>query len=216
MARKIKDTMSKKKTSAKKKLKKTSAKKKKSTKSDIKELKPDVRAISSDGETWIGAPETDLDNPAIDPRVKARMERQARKNHSDNVIPFKQKDGKLVQPENMLDVVLDKSSMKVELSETLKYKLLFIEQRYISIVNDIKQSKKQEYQEKLNKAIMEAINADEECQNRSKEQKECVNEIMDVIEPSLPEGYAVSEIKCQEGFVECVYNPTQVGKRFAI
>lgn len=218
------------------KAKTTKSKKKKSTKAKVnsplgKPIESQVMTKNEKGQ-WIGSPQTDVNNPLmnptlnqkeepVDPRQKARMERQARKlkqNGDDsNVIPFdvskrvERKDG---SAPNVLDAKMGEV-LKVPIPEELKWKLLFLEKERNEAVNRIKEQLKAEYQDKLNKAIINAMNSDKDCIDKTRLQNMCVNEVLDIVDPELPEGYAVSNIMTAEGYAECKYNPNQAGKRVA-
>ena len=184
--------------------------------------------VKNDKGDWIGSPDTDIENPLMhshlednkeDPRRAARMARQANKmkqngTSTDNVVPIKKAEKVSGGTPNLLDIKMGEN-LKVPIPEVLKWKMLLLEKERNEAVNVIKDTLKSEYQEKLNIAIAEAINNDKNCVEKTRAQNLCVNEILDAIDPELPEGYAVVSVRTQEGYAECVYKPDQVGKRMA-
>jgi hypothetical protein len=102
--------------------------------------------------------------------------------------------------------------IKFAIPEALKYKLLYRESEYKKLVEPIKQRVQQE----LQALVAKAIKSDSRVSSAATQLEACVNEILDTVQPSLPEGYAVVFLASNEGAVVAKHAPEQVGKRFQL
>lgn len=111
---------------------------------------------------------------------------------------------------------LPNENLTLPLEELYKYKLQLLNKELEEAKSLVVTPLKNAYEQELVKRIKESVAANEECQQAHKNRIDCINEILDVVEAELPEGYVVGTINPEEGNFVAVYNPTEVGKRLEL
>lgn len=107
---------------------------------------------------------------------------------------------------------VDEGPKQFRMDELHKYKLTVLNTRYASALDRLKAPLMRKYNQML-KAELDTLAArDSECVKARRDQIECVNEIITVLGPGLPQGYAVTHLRAEEGVVIAEYAPERAGK----
>jgi len=106
--------------------------------------------------------------------------------------------------------------IQLTLPDLQAYKVQASELAMANIANPIRTKAKEEAQRRLNMEIAQALRANERYQAAQADMEIAVNEVLDLMQSQLPEGYAITNILAKDKVVICRYAPEQVGKRFKI
>lgn len=110
----------------------------------------------------------------------------------------------------------EKKTVTLTIPEALKYKLLYCESEHRTVAAPVIASLKAAAQAKLAADIAQAIKIEPKCKASADKMQVCVNEILDFLQPQLPDGYAVKFLRTEEGFAICNYDPESAGKRVQV
>lgn len=92
--------------------------------------------------------------------------------------------------------------------ETLRYKLKALQLEWER--EDVRV--RQEIQSKLNDILARAQRNDQKWKRATEARKKAVNEAIDALTETLPEGYAITNVKLAEGTYRAVYDPESRGQ----
>jgi hypothetical protein len=112
--------------------------------------------------------------------------------------------------------VSNKNPITLPLPELYSYKMEVMDRRLDEVVTKVKQPILAAFSEKIKAGIRHAIDGSPECRQARQAQSRCINEIIDLMAPELPEGYAITMIEGEKGTVRIEYAPDQVGKRLPL
>jgi len=101
----------------------------------------------------------------------------------------------------------------VPLDELYVYKLQLLDKKLEEAQKAITAPLQALYEQELAKRVSAALKQDPATQEAFNARVDCINEVMDKVTPSLPEGYAVSLISPENAVVTAEFNPEQVDQR---
>lgn len=106
--------------------------------------------------------------------------------------------------------------IQVNIPELFQYKIQVHESRMRDLAAPIRADLKAKAEQWLREAIATTLSQNQQYQEAKTATESCVNELLEQLNPQIPDGYAVVLISAKEGKATCRYAPDQAGKRFKI
>ena len=106
----------------------------------------------------------------------------------------------------------EKRPVSLPMDELYKYKLSHVNRVYEDAVQKVKEPLVKKYNQILQTELKEAVRRDPECVAAQREQVMCVNELVELVDGQLPEGYAITELLTEKGLIVAQYVPDRAGK----
>jgi hypothetical protein len=106
--------------------------------------------------------------------------------------------------------------LRLPIPELFQYKIQVYENRMREISAPINEKLKEDAERMFREASATALRENAEYQEACRQVEACVNELLEQLQPQMPEGYAVVVVGAKEGAAICRYAPNQAGKRFKI
>lgn len=106
----------------------------------------------------------------------------------------------------------DEGPKPFQMNELHKYKLTVLNANYNTHLTRLKKPLIQKYNLMMKVELDALSGKDQECVKARREQILCVNEIINVMTPMLPPGYAITQFRAEEGVVIAEYIPERAGK----
>jgi len=106
----------------------------------------------------------------------------------------------------------EKEPVTLPMDELHKYKLATFNRAYQDAVEKLKGPLVQKYNQLLNEELQEVAKNDPECIQARRDQIGCINELVKLLDPQLPEGYAITQCLTDKGVVVAQYVPDRAGK----
>jgi len=162
-----------------------------------------------------------LRQEAREERVRKRKEERERqtqaakvaeeRKHQATITSLDDARAKKSQPVNPA-AVEGKEPVQLPLPELHKYKLQVLSRQYQDELDRLKEPLKLKYAQMLQKELNEAAQQDEKCMGAQRAQVECMNELVALLTPSMPEGYAITQVVSDKDVIVCQYVPNRAGK----
>jgi hypothetical protein len=106
----------------------------------------------------------------------------------------------------------NKLPLQLPLPELHKWKLQALSKTYQEELKRIQEPLRAKYAQMLRAESHQQAQRDEKCVAANKAQVECVNELVALLTPEMPDGYAIVEVLAEQGIVICKYVPERAGK----
>jgi hypothetical protein len=116
------------------------------------------------------------------------------------------------KPSHLQAVGKDEGPKPFKMSDLHKYKLTVLNTNHQDHLNRLKAPLVKKYNMMMKAELDILASRDAECVKSRREQISCVNEIINVMTPTLPPGYAITQLRAEEGLVVAEYAPDRAGK----
>ena len=124
-------------------------------------------------------------------------------------MPKKSSKKKLQAPEGDTPIT-------IPLDELYKYKLQVLEREFTDAKDALVNPLREYFQKEFERQVRAAVEANPACIAAYNAKAECVNALVDTVEPTIPAGYVVSEVNPETGKVVLVHNPDKAGQRLPL
>jgi len=106
----------------------------------------------------------------------------------------------------------DKKLFTMPMDELHKWKLEGLNRNYADELKKIKEPLIAKYNQMLDAEARELAQRDPECVKAHREQIECINELVKLLDDQLPEGYAITQLLTDKSLIVAQYVPNRAGK----
>lgn len=151
-------------------------------------------------------------------RDEARQERRRKRDEAKaRVVPppkvssLEEARAKKAQPVNPA-AQEDKQPVTLPMDELHKYKLEVLNRNYVDALKKVKEPLVAKYNQMLEAEAKELAQKDPECVKAKREQVMCLNELVELLTPQLPEGYAITQALADKSVIVAQYVPNRAGK----
>ena len=106
----------------------------------------------------------------------------------------------------------DKGVIKLQMDELCRYKLEVLNRNYADELNKIRDAVRPKFLQAMEQEVRQMASKEPACVKAQREQIEYINEVVERVDPQLPEGYAITQLLTEVSLIVAQYVPERAGK----